>query len=164
MCQDTLDAVEVLKGYIPCHNRLTHHQKDYWCVQDTGAKGDILSFDLAFWHEDNPITAEQARHIYWQLCDDNDRLVKAYPITHFLEDVAQRYPPISAYRDEDVDGCPWNCDWSVTPGSVIFCIAWSRAEEIAPLLAEMANAYDLVCYKPQRDEVYLPTSLLTDKD
>jgi hypothetical protein len=60
--------------------------------------------------------------------------------------------------------CPWNADWDVTPCSVTFCIAWSRAEEIALLLVEMANTYDLVCYNPQRDEVYLPASLLNDKN
>jgi hypothetical protein len=33
---------------------------------------------------------------------------------------------------------------------------------LAPLLIQMANTYDLVCYDPQRDEVYLPMSLLSD--
>ena len=124
-----------------------------------------MSFDLGFWHEDNPITAEQARHIYWQLCEGNESVVKPYPaLALFLEGLAQRYPTISAYPYEDVDDCPWIADWDVTPGSVIFCIAWSRAEEIAPLLVEMANTYDLVRYNPQRDEVYLPASLLNDKN
>ncbi|HEY7094469.1 MAG TPA: hypothetical protein VH393_14900 [Ktedonobacterales bacterium] len=124
-----------------------------------------MSFDLAFRHEEKPITAEQARHISWQLCEGDVSVVKPYSaLALFLEGLAQRYPTISAYPDEDVDDCPWNSDWSVTPGSVIFCIAWSRAEEIAPLLVEMANAYNLMCYNPQRDEVYLPTSVLPGGD
>jgi hypothetical protein len=70
-------------------------------------RGDILSFDLAFWHEDNPITAEQARHIYWQLCESDVSVIKPYPaLALLLERLAQRYPTISAYPYEDVDELP----------------------------------------------------------
>jgi hypothetical protein len=124
-----------------------------------------VRFDLSFWHEDGPITTEQARHICWQLCDDNESVVKPYPaLSLLLEEVAQREPTSSAYRFEVVNERPWSCDWSVTPGADIFCIAWSRAEEIAPLLVELANALHLVRYNPQRDELYLPTSLRNAKN
>ena len=81
-------------------------------------------------------------------------MVTPYPaLALFLECLIQRYPTISAYPYEDVVDCTCNCDWSVTPGSVIFCIAWSRAEEIASLLVDMSNAYDLVCNNQQRDRI-----------
>jgi hypothetical protein len=123
-----------------------------------------MSFDLGFWYEENPITAEEAGVIYMRLCEGDVSVVKAYPITYFLEDVKQHYPPIGAYRDEDVDDCPWNCDWDIGPGSVVVCIAWSRADELTPILMELANEHDLLCYNPQRGEVYLPASLLNDKN
>jgi hypothetical protein len=123
-----------------------------------------MSFDLGFWRQDQPISAEEAGNIYMQLCDGIDALVKACPITYFLEDVAQRYPPFLVYRGEDLDDCPWNCEWDIGPGSMVFCIAWSRAAELTPLLIELANVHDLLCYNPQRGEVYLPTSLLTERN
>ena len=122
-----------------------------------------MSFDLGLWHEDQPISAKQAAQVYGELCDGNALIVKpSSAIALFLQDLTQRYPPLSAYPTEQVDECPWNCDWDVTPGSVVICIAWSRAEELAPLLIWMADTYNLVCYNPQRDAVYLPKLLLSD--
>jgi hypothetical protein len=121
-----------------------------------------MSFDLGFWHEDRPLTADEAGERYAELCDGNDRIVTAYPVVYFIEELAQRYPPIGAYEDDDLDDCPWNCAWDVGQGSVVVCIAWSRADELTPILIELAHHHELLCYNPQRSEVYLPASLLSD--
>jgi hypothetical protein len=115
-----------------------------------------MSFDLGFWHEDRPITADEAGEVYLELCDGNDRVVNAYPVVCFLEELAQRYPPIGDYEDDDIDECPWNCAWDIGQGSVVVCIAWTRADELTPILVELADHHDLLCYNPQRGEVYLP--------
>jgi hypothetical protein len=121
-----------------------------------------MSYDLGFWHEDHLISAQEADVIYGQLCEGNDQIVKAYPVGYFLEEVAQRYPPIGAYADETVDDCPWNCGWAIGQGSVVVCIAWSRADELTPFLGELAGKHNLVCYNPQQRVVYLPPLLLAE--
>jgi hypothetical protein len=118
-----------------------------------------MSFDLGFWHEDRPISAQEADAIYGQICDGNDRIVKPYPLTHFLEALSQRYSPIETYDMENIEECPWNCGWDVGQGSVVVCMAWSRANVLTPILIELAHEHDLLCYNPQRGEVYLPASL-----
>jgi hypothetical protein len=124
-----------------------------------------MSFDLAFWHEDRPISAEEARHIYWQLCDEDYSVVKPHQdITLFLQDLTQRYPPIEDLAKEEIEENPWSCAWDVTPSSVIVCMTWPSGRALAPFLIQMANQHDLVCYNPQRDEVYFPASLLNDKN
>jgi hypothetical protein len=86
----------------------------------------------------------------------------ANPLLCFLGEAAQRYPPIEACADEDVEDCPWNCAWDIGQGSVVVCIAWSRADELTPIIIALANEHDLLCYHPQQGEVYLPASLPTD--
>jgi hypothetical protein len=39
------------------------------------------------------------------------------------------------------------------------CIAWSRVEEIALYVVELAEKHGLVCYDPQENYVYLPSQL-----
>ncbi|BCL79227.1 hypothetical protein ccbrp13_16920 [Ktedonobacteria bacterium brp13] len=120
-----------------------------------------MSFDLSFWYEDQPITAEQALQVYEQLCESNDTVVKPHPnIALFLQAVSQHYPPISDYPEEKLEECPWSVQWDVTSGSVIFCMTWPAGRNLATHFIQLAHEHDLVCYNPQRSEVYLPPSLL----
>ncbi len=120
-----------------------------------------MSFDLGFWHEDQPITAEQALQVYVQLCESNDTAVKPHPnIALFLQEISQHYPPISDSPVEKLEECPWSVLWDTTPGSVIFCMTWPAGRKLASLFIQMAHKYDLVCCNPQHNEVYLPPFLL----
>ena len=74
-----------------------------------------MSFDLSFWYEEHPITTEQARHIYVQLCDEDYLVVKPHEaIALFLQDLTQRYPPIEDLAKEEIEETPWACGWDVT--------------------------------------------------
>jgi hypothetical protein len=107
-----------------------------------------MSFDLAFWHEDQPITAKHALQVYEEPCEGSGLLVTSDPaLARFLRDLTRRYPPIGTYPEEQLDACPWSCEWSVMPGSVILCMTWPRGRELAPLLIQLANQYDLLCYR-----------------
>lgn len=120
-----------------------------------------MSFNLAFWHENQPITAEQAQQIYRQLCVGNDTIITPHPnIALFVQELAQLYPPINDYPEEKLDECPWSRDWDLlTRGSAVLCMTYAGARAIAPLLIQIANDYDLVCFDPQGAEVYFPPSL-----
>jgi hypothetical protein len=61
-----------------------------------------------------------------------------------------------------VDDCPWNCGWDIGKGSVVVCLAWSHADELTPILIELANGDGLLCYDLQRGGFYLPASLLSN--
>jgi len=119
-----------------------------------------MSFDLAFWHEARPITSEQAVQVYWQLCDADYSVVKPHEaVALFLHDLTQRYPPIDDLSEEEVDESPWSCAWDVSPGSVIVCMTWPSGRALAQFFIQMAHRHNLVCYDPQRAQVYLPPSL-----
>jgi hypothetical protein len=120
-----------------------------------------VSFDLGFWHEDHPITAGQAVQIYQQLCNGNVNVVKAHPtIAAFVQEISQHYPPIEAYTLEHIADCPWSTQWYVTAGAVIFSMTWSEGPNLATRLIQIGHQHDLVCFNPQREEIYLPARLL----
>lgn len=125
-----------------------------------GRDETCMSLDLAFWHEDCPITSEQAVHVYWQLCDADCSVNKPHEaVAQFVRDLTQRYPPIDDLAEEEVDESPWSCAWEMSPGSVIVCMTWSGGRALAPFFIQMANLHDLVCCDPQRTKVYLPPLL-----
>ncbi len=120
-----------------------------------------MSFDLAVWHETTPITTQDAVRKYHQLCDSNTDLVHAHPgVDAFYQELVQRYPELHTYADEDLEQSPWNAEHDRSPAHVIVSIAWSRAGEVAPVVADIASRHGLVCLDPQVPVVHYPPFLL----
>jgi hypothetical protein len=59
---------------------------------------------------------------------------------------------------DDVDDCPWNVAFDESPAHVITAIAFSRADEVAPVYVDTALRHGLYVYDPQDDKVYRPDS------
>jgi len=119
-----------------------------------------VSFDLSFWHEDQPITLDQARHIYTRLCDDDSTVVTAHPnVALFLAELTRHYPAIDDVPEDKLDDSPWSCAFSVTSGSAIVCMTWPAGTKLASFVIQLAMQHDLVCYDPQQDAVHSPASL-----
>jgi hypothetical protein len=126
-----------------------------------------VSFEIAVWSSSKSFTNKRAGRIYDQflerrLSSENTPQPDAQErLGAFLAELEQKYPPISSinWTDETIDDCPWSCDFDIGEDYIIMSCVWSRAEEIADFIEELAFRHELVCYDPQSTIVTMPASL-----
>ena len=58
--------------------------------------------------------------------------------------------------EENMEDSPWASPLYQTPEGVIVDIAYSRSEEVAPTLRQLASKHGLTVYDPQNREVHHP--------
>ncbi|GAA4461889.1 hypothetical protein [Phytohabitans houttuyneae] len=113
-----------------------------------------MSFDLGFWHEDAQSSVERAAEIYDRLTDGEDGVVPGAPaVDSFFTDVLARFGDLTV---ENMDESPWTSPLYRTSECVIANIAYSRSQEVAPVLRRLANAHGLTVFDPQKQEVHHP--------
>lgn len=112
-----------------------------------------MSYDLAVWQGSVPSSDREAAEIHSHLYDeylDGDELVPAADaIREFLAALTGRWP------DRGVgDDTPW----ASTPLSggasgpyVYITLAWRTADAASAYVAQVANAFGLICFDPQRN-------------
>ena len=110
-----------------------------------------MTFDLTVLPVDRALTfAEAAAEIElvsgWRLGLGHDPRLDP-----FLEEIERRYPGIRAPRRGDPP-----VEVTVTRGTVVFGIGWSRVGELAPAICEAAYLTGLAVWDPQRQTVGLP--------
>jgi hypothetical protein len=116
-----------------------------------------MSYDIALWHEDHPVTTDAAGDYYRRLAEDEAlTIAPCADIDAFIADLTAQFPTREDTPDKDIDSCPWNCEFERSAGHVVICIASSRLEEVMPLIGELAARHDLVCYNPQWPAVTYP--------
>lgn len=119
-----------------------------------------MSFDLAVMHVPASTTTGEADALYIELCEGNIDVVEpSENIDGFYRELVNKYPDIDSYSDDQVDTCPWSVELDISDGAVVICIVWSRVEEVAPFVMNLAAKYDLACYDPQESKLWLPPSL-----
>ena len=118
-----------------------------------------MSFDLAVMNVPKSITSAEASVLYAELCEGNvDVLSPSADIDSFYQELISTYPDIDSYSDDDVDDCPWSVELDVSDGAVLMCMVWSRVEEVAPFVMNLAAKHHLACFDPQEDKISLPPS------
>ena len=119
-----------------------------------------MSFDLAVLSIEKSISTDKAVEIYRELCDGNYEILRpSDKIDAFYQELTQKFPDIDSYSDDEVDDCPWSVEIDVSDGAVIMSMVWSRVEELAPYVMELAERHHLACFDPQESRLYLPSSL-----
>lgn len=122
-----------------------------------------MSFDLAVMNLQEPITSAEAGDLYAELCEGNiDVVAPSENIDLFYQELTSKYPDIDSYSDDEVDSCPWSVELDVSDGAGVMCMVWSRVEEVAPFVMQLANKHRLACYDPQEEKIWLPPSLPAD--
>ncbi len=74
------------------------------------------------------------------------------PIEAFVEALLSHHPDLGELDDDEVDGSPWADEPLIgnASGPLIYvAVVPSRAEEMAPLAAELARQHRLVCFDTQ---------------
>ncbi len=123
-----------------------------------------MSFDLAVLSGQKRLIPADAGQIYVQLCEEpdtwSDLLEADDRVAAFVDEITARWPQIDDVPEDEVDDCPWNIEFDQSPAHAISCIAWSRAEEVAPVYLEIALRHGLYVYNPQEDKLFAPTRRL----
>jgi hypothetical protein len=120
-------------------------------------EGQEMSFDLGVWREDGPVTAESAGDKYEQFAEQEPPDGEPDPqVAAFYQEITGRFPELHDLADEDVDSSPWMDDLDLSPDGLFMRIAFSRTEEMAPYVIELAAKHGLVCYDPQEEAVHNP--------
>ncbi len=121
-----------------------------------------MSFDLAVWHPDRPLSASEATERYARLCDGDAHGLVAHPaVPIFYQELVAMHPELDDVPEERLDDheyCPWSVAMDRSPGHVIMSCVWSRADYVRNLVGELAAKHGLVVYDPQRGAVTYPTS------
>jgi hypothetical protein len=113
-----------------------------------------VSFDLSFWYEDVPSTSERAAEIYDRLTDGEDGVVPSAPaLIDFFAEVIATFGDLT---EENMEESPWTSPLYRTTECVIANLAYSRSEEVAPVLRRLASKHGLTVYDPQNREVHPP--------
>jgi hypothetical protein len=116
-----------------------------------------MSFDLAVWRENAPVTAPDAAKTYEQLRGGSRAGVASDSrVAAFYAQLTRRYPEPDALDERSRDSSPWAAALDVSPAHVIMAIVGSRAGELIPFVRELAARHELVCFDPQQEVVHQP--------
>ena len=119
-----------------------------------------MSYDLAVWHPDKPLTKEEAVHRYQQLCEGNIQVVTPHEsIIAFYKELTVLHPEIDDIPEEDIDNtdlCPWSIAFDKSAGHLIMCCVWSKAEYVNNLVKQLATKYSLSMFDPQTENILIP--------
>lgn len=132
------------------------HQKDIWidhyCV--------AMSFDLAIWAEDVPITCEEASRKYLEVMEETGPVsAPGEGVVELLEALLQRWPALELVDKTHPDELPW----AMTPGVQSYMLSivmrFPEARKVYDEMVSMALDRDLVVFDPQRNAVLWPRRL-----
>lgn len=119
-----------------------------------------MSFDLAVWYPDRMLSAEEAGRRYARLCEgDASDVVEHASVAAFYDELVAKHPEIDTIPEEKIDDhelCPWSIAMDRSPGHVIMCCVWSRADYVRSFVGELAAKHGLVLYDPQEEAATFP--------
>ena len=119
-----------------------------------------MSFDLVVWYEPSPITGAQARHKLDKAYDHGDEsgFIPHDAVRRFRQDLLAQFP-----AGEDLDPTNDTAVWSVTPDDsdryISMSMSFSKADDVVPVILQLADTHGLVCLDPQNNSIHLPPAL-----
>jgi hypothetical protein len=128
-----------------------------------------MSYDLSVWSVNRVISRSEAIATLKALNQDEalssiDTLSKSSRVQEFVTELEQTYPQISSYADDDVDTCPWSCDFFTEATHVTLSCSYSRSSEIVRHVLPLAHRHELAVFDFATELIYLPPSLAPRTD
>lgn len=124
-----------------------------------------MSCDHAVWFPYVRLSNTEAGALYIALCDGDTSGARAHPaVDAFYEELVAMHPQIDDISDEQVDDhdlCPWSIAFDRSPGHLVMCCVWSKADYVTELLKTLANKHGLALYDPQSESIHYPGGELT---
>jgi len=122
-----------------------------------------MSYDLAVWHSETALSANEALKPYRKLCKSEWVPTGQQPsVAPFYAELCDRYPEIDALTEEELDSCPWSCAHDKSGLHVITCMnSGNELEGAAKFVIDLAAKHQLICFDPQGPNVYVLADLKT---
>ena len=116
-----------------------------------------MSRKLAVWHSQTSISEKEAADVYQQLYEQQ-RIpsLQHVDVYAFYNELIARYPDVDTLTD---DASPWASSFDRSGFHVMMFMLEERADEVIPLVLELAEMYGLVCFDPQTKKVHLPSNM-----
>lgn len=122
-----------------------------------------MSYDLAVWHTDEPLTDGNAAQIYVHLCEHWPYLNGDSPaIRAFYEELTGRWPEIDTIPEHHIGNfefCPWSCTLSRSGMAVLMACVWPKTVEVVQYVKPLARKHGLLLFDPQSNRATLPVCL-----
>ena len=119
-----------------------------------------MSLKLAVWHTEKAISEKEAEGVYQKLYEQQRVPIEQHvDVYAFYNELTARYPEIDMLAEEDIDASPWASSLDRSGFHVIMFILEDRAEEVIPVVLELAERFGLICFDPQSKKVHLPSHL-----
>ncbi|MFI6498237.1 hypothetical protein [Nonomuraea typhae] len=115
-----------------------------------------MSFDLAVWFEDEPITPLRATAKFLDWCESTAEAVEAprAEVAAFLDDLTARYPDLTA---DNYAASPWAEPLTVADGTVLASAVFPRAAEVCRTVLDLAERHGLIVFDPQSGTLHTPS-------
>jgi hypothetical protein len=122
-----------------------------------------VSCDYAVWHTSTRLSDAEAVALYHALCEGDASTVSANPrIDAFYSEIAALHPEIDTLPDDkigDDDLCPWSIAIDRSPGHLIMCCVWPKADYVGNLVRTLARKHKLAMFDPQSGVILYPDTL-----
>jgi hypothetical protein len=119
-----------------------------------------MSCDFAIWYPHRRLNDKEATNLYHALCDGVVGGVAPHPaIDAFYRELTALHPEIDDIPEEridDLDYCPWSVAFDRSPGHLIMCCVWPKADYVERLVKQLAHKHGLAVYDPQAGKITYP--------
>lgn len=125
----------------------------------------VVPYDLAVWHEEQTITAMEAKATYLALATGELPPRKPEPLVGFYGELARCFPEVlydtlpPAPGSHNMYFVPLRAEVYVYPGGSYLSFPGDLAGDVVPLLCHLANKHGVVMYDRQRQAVFLPDAI-----
>jgi len=96
------------------------------------------------------------------LCGGNVDGIEPSPnVDAFYAEFTAKHPEIDDVPEEEIDNtdlCPWSIAFDRSPGHLILCCVWSKADYVESLVKSLAAKHRLSVYDPQTGSVIQPST------
>jgi hypothetical protein len=119
--------------------------------------GFPMSCDYAVWFPHKRLSHKEAGKLYLRLCEGSVENPPEHPaIEIFYQELTAHHPEIDTIPEDrigDHDFCPWSVAFDRSPGHLIMCCVWPKADYVGDLLKALARKHGLALYDPQSERV-----------
>ena len=126
-----------------------------------------MSCDFAILSLENRLSNAEAGEFYSALCEgESVSVTPSSAIDAFYSELTARHPEIDDVPEEEVDDleiCPWSIAFDRSPGHLIICCVWSKADYVEALLTKLAEKHGLALYNPQKESILYPNGSNREK-
>jgi len=119
-----------------------------------------MSCDHAVWFPSRRLSDKEAGGLYVRLCEgDLSGVTPNGAVDAFYDELTAQHPQIDDIPEDRIgehEHCPWSIAFDRSPGHLIMCCVWSRADYVSGLLKSLARKHGLALYDPQSERVWYP--------